>query len=492
MPKHKILIVEDESIVAKDIQLTLQKLGYEVPAPVSSGEEALKIIANNDLDLILMDIVLKGEIDGIETAKQAWVRFKKPVIFLTSYSDEKIIERAKQTEPFGYLIKPFEERELKRAIEMALHKANKESQLKESEEYLRILFELAPDGFFLMNLKGYFIDGNKAVENIIGYSKEELIGKSYLKIPILPISEIPKVAAMLSKAALGMAVGPVELTLIRKDNTKIPVEIRAFPAKIKDQTVILVITRDISERKKTEKDLYHFRHHLQELVEARTAQLKDINYQLQLEINERSKIEEQLQQNLKKLHESLEGVIKAMMMIVEMKDPYTAGHQRRVSNLASTIAEKMGLTKDQVDGIRFASLIHDIGKIHIPAEILIKPCKLTFAEFAMIKIHPQIAFDILKTIDFPWPLAQIVLQHHERLNGTGYPLGINKDAIVLGAKILMVADVIEAMASHRPYRPALGLEKAIEEIVQNKGILYDSGVVEACISLLTSGAFSLD
>ena len=492
MHKPRILVVEDESIIAKDLQITLQKLGYDVPAIAVSGEEALKIMSTDNLDLIIMDIVLRGEIDGIETAQQAWSRFKIPVIFLTSYSDEKIIERAKQTEPFGYIIKPYDERELKRTIEMAIYKATIESKLKESEEYMRILFEFAPDGYFLMDLKGHFLNGNKAAENLIGYSKEEFIGKSYLKIPILPISDIPKIGALLAKMARGLAIGPEEFTLIRKDKTRIPVEIRAFPVNIKNQIVVLGIARDISERKKAEQDHHSFSYRLKELVEARTAQLKDINYQLQCEINERTKIEEKLEQSLKKTHDSLEGIIKAITMIVEMKDPYTAGHQRRVSNLASAIADKMGLTKEQIDGIRLAALIHDIGKIHVPAEILIKPCKLTLAEFTMIKTHSQIGFDILNTIEFPWPLAQIVLQHHERLNGSGYPYGITMDKISIEAKILMVADVIEAMASHRPYRPALGIQKAIEEISTNRDILYDGAIVDACILLFTQEGFRLD
>lgn len=181
-----------------------------------------------------------------------------------------------------------------------------------------------------------------------------------------------------------------------------------------------------------------------------------------------------------------------MASVVEIKDPYTAGHQKRVTRLASAIAEELGLPKEQIEGIRIAGLIHDIGKVSIPAEILSKPGRITDLEFSVIKTHSQAGYDILKTIEFPWPIAQIVLQHHERLNGSGYPQGLSGEEILLEARILGVADVVEAMASHRPYRPALGIDKALEEITQNRGILYDARVAEACLKLFADKGFTLE
>ena len=179
------------------------------------------------------------------------------------------------------------------------------------------------------------------------------------------------------------------------------------------------------------------------------------------------------------------SIIIIVEITVERKDAYTAGHQRRVSDLARTIANEMGLPKEKVEGIRLAGVIHDLGKISIPAEILSKPGRITDLEFALIKTHPQVGYDILKTIVFPWPIAEIVLQHHERLNGSGYPLGLKKKDISLESKILAIVDVVEAMASHRPYRPALGIDKALEEIVKNKNILYDSHAANTCVKLFT-------
>jgi putative nucleotidyltransferase with HDIG domain len=167
----------------------------------------------------------------------------------------------------------------------------------------------------------------------------------------------------------------------------------------------------------------------------------------------------------------------------------SGGRADRVAHLAIAIAKEMGLSKDQIDGIRVAGIIHDIGKIAVPAEILSKPSQLSEYEFEMIKTHPRVGYEILKQIEFPWPVAQIVLQHHERINGSGYPQGLTGKDILLGAKILGVADVVEAMASHRPYRPALGINEALKEISQNKCVLFDPEVVEACLKLFIRKGF---
>jgi PAS domain S-box-containing protein len=187
------------------------------------------------------------------------------------------------------------------------------------------------------------------------------------------------------------------------------------------------------------------------------------------------------------LEKALESTVQTMGLTVEMRDPYTAGHQRRVTDLACAMAKEMHVEEQPVRGIRAAGLIHDIGKLSIPAEILSKPSKLTDAEFALVKTHPQVAYDMVKTVKLPWPVAEIVLQHHERLDGSGYPRGLRGDAILVEARILAVADVVEAMASHRPHRPALGVEKALEEIAKGKGILYDPPVVDACVKVIREG-----
>jgi PAS domain S-box-containing protein/putative nucleotidyltransferase with HDIG domain len=203
----------------------------------------------------------------------------------------------------------------------------------------------------------------------------------------------------------------------------------------------------------------------------------------------RLRAEEERAVALNKLKKSLDGCIQMAATVTEMRDPYTAGHQKRVAKLATAIAGEMGLNEEQIDGVHFGSLIHDVGKIAIPAEILSKPGRLTEIELMLIKTHPQAGYNILKGIDFPWPVSQMILQHHERLDGSGYPLGLKGDDIILEAKILIVADVVEAMSSHRPYRPGLGIEVALAEIERNRGRYYDSKIVDVCLNLFREKKF---
>jgi putative nucleotidyltransferase with HDIG domain len=197
----------------------------------------------------------------------------------------------------------------------------------------------------------------------------------------------------------------------------------------------------------------------------------------------------ELRSNLDHFQKAMEGSVEAIALAVEMRDPYTSGHQHRVADLASAIAREMGLAEDRIYGLQMASLIHDLGKLTIPGEILCKPGQLSGPEYAMIQTHAQSGYDILKKIDFPWPLADIVLQHHERMDGSGYPNGLSGKAIMLEARILSVSDVFETIGSHRPYRPSLGLKKAMGELSANSGTLYDPQVVSACLDLMVGERF---
>ena len=210
---------------------------------------------------------------------------------------------------------------------------------------------------------------------------------------------------------------------------------------------------------------------------------------LEKTVSERTKA---LQKALNDTRMAMERIVEVMALTVENRDPYTAGHQKRVAILASGIAQEMGFSEEKIEGLRMACYIHDIGKISVPAEILSKPGKISEHELGIIQSHPQIGYDILKDIDFPWPIALTVYQHHERVNGTGYPQGIKCDKIIEEAKIAAVADVVEAMASHRPYRPSLGLPKALEEVEGNLGVLYDSDAGKACLRLFRERGFLLD
>ena len=452
-----------------------------------------------------------------------------------------------------------------------------EEQIKDSEEHLKILFDYAPDAYYISDLKGNFVDGNKAAERLMGYKKEELIGSSFLKLKLLSLADTAKAAKLLVKNLRGLPTGPDEFVLNRKDNSKVTVEISTYPVKIKGETLVLGIARDITERKEAEKALvesekkyrtvfestgtatliveedttivnankecervagyavsqlvgkswtkFVYKEDLQIMLSRHKARRKDPRsvpnrYEVRLidakgeirntilsigiipgskrsvvsmnDITERKQAEEKLRESHQKLKKTMNATIETMSRIIEAKDPYTAGHQQRVSQLATAIAKELNLSPDKVEGIRVTSLIHDIGKISVPTEILSKSTKLTDIEFSLIKGHSQIGYDILKSIDFSYPIAQIVLQHHERLNGSGYPNKLKGDEILLEAKIIGVADVVEAMSSHRPYRPALGIDVALEEISQNRGILYDPEVVDACLKLFKEKGFKFE
>lgn len=233
------------------------------------------------------------------------------------------------------------------------------------------------------------------------------------------------------------------------------------------QSVRINVSNALRRRNLEIQQRFH-RERLEQMVAKRTAELQNI-------------LEESRKTN--------ERIIQTIAFAIESKDPYTAGHQRRVADLAYAIGSEMGLSEERLVGIHMAGIIHDLGKISVPAEILSKTGRLNEHEFGMIKLHPQIGYDILKKMDFPWPIAQMVYQHHERMDGSGYPQGLSGKKILLEARILGVADVVEAMASHRPYRPALGIDKALENILENKNMLYDPEVVNACLKLFKEKGF---
>lgn len=232
---------------------------------------------------------------------------------------------------------------------------------------------------------------------------------------------------------------------------------------------VLINVANALRRRNLEIDNRNHRENLEQMVARRTIELQEI---------------------LGKFQKTMEGIIQTMTLTVETRDPYTAGHQRRVADLACAIAKEAGLSENQILGIQMAGKIHDLGKISVPAEILSKPGRLSEIEYNLIKTHPQVGYDILKGIEFPWPIAQMIVQHHEMINGSGYPQGLSGEEIISEARILAVADVVEAISSHRPYRPALGIDKALDQISNNKGILYDPDIVNNCLALFSEKGFA--
>jgi len=452
MKKTQVLIVEDESIVATDLQNSLQNMGYDVVDVIDSGEQALKVLENHHLDLVIMDIGLKGSIDGTKAAGIIRDRFSIPVIYLTAYSDDNTLEKAKKTEPYGYILKPFEEKELHSIIEMALYKFKMEQYLRESELKYRKLFEESRDAIFIAGTDGEIVDLNTSALQLFGYSREELLkGFNVSDVFVNPRSVI-RLQKKMEKHGF---IRDYEVKLKKKDGSIID----------------CIITSSLRDDEKG--DVSGYQGHIRDITNTKRA-------------------ERELKNSFERLKKAMSGTIQAMALTVETRDPYTAGHQRRVANLAVAIAREMGFPQDTIDGIEMAGVVHDLGKISVPAEILSKPGTLTETEFSLIKTHPQVGYDILKSIEFPWPIAEIIFQHHERNDGSGYPRGLSDREILIEAKILAVADVVEAMASHRPYRAAIGIEEALDEISKNRGILYEPDIVDVCLMLFNDKSFEFD
>lgn len=323
-----------------------------------------------------------------------------------------------------------------------------EDTLRESELKHRTLIESIQDGVFIIQ-DAKLIFANEAFARMFGYTVDELIGMGFQSL-VAP-EDLDMVTKRYFKRQAGETVPKeYEFRILHKNGSRIAVNMNVGISTYKDKIASMGTVKDITERKQSE---------------------------------------EQLKDSLERLRKSFENTVSALASTAEARDPYTAGHQRRVAELAVAIASEMSLPKAQISAIRVAAVIHDLGKIAIPSQILTKPTTLTDAEFSLLKTHPQVAYDVLKSIEFPWPIAQIVLQHHEKINGTGYPQGLSGDQILLEAKIICAADSVEVMCTHRPYSPAMGINEALADIAKFSGTLYDSNVVNACVKLFTEKNF---
>jgi PAS domain S-box-containing protein/putative nucleotidyltransferase with HDIG domain len=310
------------------------------------------------------------------------------------------------------------------------------------------LLDLSSDAIFLRDLSGRFVYINSAGAELTGFTTQELqdINAFQLDAPEY-LNTIHFHRSKLFETGEFTFEAPVH----RKDGSIIHVEVRTKIIDINGTQYLFETVRDITNRKTAE------------------SALKD---------------------SYERLHKTVDGIISTIATMSETRDPYTAGHQRQVSRLAHAIAGELNFDASTCESIRIAGIVHDIGKLAVPAEILSKPGKLSHAEFAIIKRHPEVGSEMLKNIDFPWPICNIILQHHERLDGSGYPAGLKGGDICPEARILAVSDVVEAIASHRPYRPALGIETALDEIIKYKGIKYDTEAVDACVRLINDKGFS--
>lgn len=490
----RILVADDEEQNVSYLETLFKAHGFDV-ITARNGAQALQAAKNNPPQIIISDILMPV-MDGFMLC-QEWRKDNLlkniPFIFYTAtYTDPKdeklaldmgadlfvtkpqepdvllkIVQEAiekgsavnreinKETgDSKQVLLKEYNEA-LFRKLEDKIHQLEEANQLiKESETKYRSIFQNSISGIFRITNQGKLVTSNPALYSMLGYgSLNELtstikdIGKQVYADP----EDQKHLFKLLKK---NNYVEGYETRLLKKDGSTI--WIRANIWSIRDDNNNIL--------------------HYEGIVE---------------DISDRIQKEESLKTSAEKLKNAMLGTINVVATIVEQRDPYTAGHQYSVSELASAISKEMGLTNNQIEGVRIAGLIHDVGKIAIPAEILSKPVKLSKIERSMVEFHPQAGYDMLKGIEFPWPILEAILQHHERINGSGYPLKLKGDEIIIYARILSIADVVEAMSSHRPYRPSLGIDAALDEIEKNKGILYDEKVVNACLNLFRKKNYNI-
>jgi PAS domain S-box-containing protein/putative nucleotidyltransferase with HDIG domain len=460
------------------------------------------------------------------------------------------------------------------------HKAAEKAPFGPKEE-LEAVLDSAKDGMVLVDRSGRILRINKTITEASGYNEDEIIGKSFDALNMMPPQVVPQMFSLLNNVLSGQQVQPFEVDTYARSGEKLSLEVHLSPLRKGAKIVgAFVTTRNIVERKMAAEALINSDERFRNLVENTSDWVWEVNEKavytyvspkvreilgyepqevlgkaifdlmplkeatcmtktfasaivarqplkfvqiinlhknghsvmmetsaapildsegqihgyrgIHRDVTGRRQTEQQLAETMVKLEKTVHGIIQAMTLTVEMRDRYTAGHQQRVAQLAYAIAKEVGRSHDLGQGIRTAGLLHDLGKIFIPIEILTKAGQLTEDEFATVKNHPKAGYDILKNIEFPWPIAEIVLQHHERIDGSGYPSGLKNNEIFLEARILGVADAVEAMVYQRSYRPSLGLDKALKELVKAKGVLYDHDAVEGCLNAFLDRGFKFE
>ncbi len=447
--KLTILIIEDNPADTRLIKEALAEgnFGAYNLKYADSLSDGLKKISEEDFYIILLDLSLPDS-TGLEIITSISEKNKgSPLIILSGTDNLEIAIKSLSMGAQDYLVKgQFDGNGLIRSIRYAVERKNIEADRKLFEETLikaakgwRATFDAMKEAISVTDLEGRIMRANKTMSIMVNKNFKEILGNTCRDL--LLDTEHPQ------------DICPLERAKLSKKR-----EIRIF--KTGDKFIECIVDPILDENNNVISTVH-----------------------ILTDITNIKKSEEEIKESLSRIKRTFEQTIKALSLLVEVRDPYTSGHQKRVLETAVAIAKDLGLTGKAIEAIRLASLIHDIGKISIPASILSKPGKLTDIERAMIETHPITGYDIVKEIDFPYPIAKIILQHHERINGSGYPGGLKGDGIMIEAKIIAVSDVIEAISSHRPYREAHTLKESFDEISKNKGILYDPGVVDSCIKL---------
>ncbi|PKO61395.1 MAG: hypothetical protein CVU24_08785 [Betaproteobacteria bacterium HGW-Betaproteobacteria-18] len=484
-----VLIVEDQAASRYLLKALLEGSDYRV-TEAADGVEALAAARREPPDIVVSD-ALMPRMDGFALCR-AWMQDENlkliPFVFYSAtYTTPEDEALALALGAVRYLMKPVEpqlflaelqtvrmewaarlapgsvpplaEPDFKAMHDVALARKldNKMAQLSEanlklsqSEHNYRQLFEDNPHPMWVYDLQTLaFLAVNDAAIAAYGYSCDEFLAMT--AIDIRPAEEVPRLLQAIEEVKQGTPMSGIWRHR-KKDGTPMDMEVVSHLIEFNGRHANMALGQDVTERERAREQVLHY-----------TEQLKD----------------------------ALMNTVQVATTLSELRDPYTAGHERRVASIAVALGDELGLEAQRVKGLQVAGLLHDIGKITIPSEILSKPGKLSAIEYQLIQGHSQTGYEVLKTVAFPWPVAEVVLQHHERLDGSGYPHGLKGEAIHLEARILAVADVVEAMSAHRPYRAALGIELALAEIERGRGNQYDGAVVDACLKLFRKKTYSI-
>jgi HD-GYP domain-containing protein (c-di-GMP phosphodiesterase class II) len=440
------------------------------------GDKAVEVVRKSIVEekpysVIFMDINMPPGPDGIQTAKEIRnIDTDVGIVLVTGQSRINILETARLILPADkllYLQKPFFPQEILQFTSAFCEKWMVEKQYRAIRSDLEQRVESRTRSLMEANMQlSKEIENRIQIQNALRLSEE-----NFRKL----ITNNSDGILILNDAGGVLFINPAAEALFQTSSDAFINTRFEYPFRINETSEIEI-------------PINHGKQLVAELRTVETEWERKKAYMVSVrDISERKQMENEISSSLMKLQNAMEGTIKAMATVVETRDPYTAGHQQRVAHLCQSIGKEVKLKPEQIQGLYFAGLIHDIGKISVPAEILSKPGRLSSAEFQLILVHPQAGYEILKEIQFPWPIAEITLQHHERMDGSGYPRGLKGGDILFEARIMCVADVVEAMATHRPYRPALGISTALSEINKNRGKLYDPLVVDACIMLSEKG-----
>ncbi|OGP54702.1 MAG: hypothetical protein A2Y65_03340 [Deltaproteobacteria bacterium RBG_13_52_11] len=573
----RILYIEDDPGLARLVQKRLGRVGYTVDI-ASDGEEGIAKYHADSYDVVFVDQSLPVY-EGLEVLRILGSQGPlPPTIMITGTGDERVAVEAMKLGAGDYIVKDVGGGYLEllpSVIEKVLdqrraaeEKQRTEETLQESEERLRQFFENEPEYCYMVSTEGIILDVNTAALTVLGYKKDELVGKA-METFFAPES-LPKLKRLIVQWKKTGSFKEQEIRILTKEGTRRTVMLSTGAVRNKDGTILygVAVQRDITEHERIKETLQKTEEHLRIIGEGVSdgfiyvdrngivlfcnERMKDIIadphpegkpisafydeenqkilaqnlnarwegkgtvYEIVLtdkvgrrhnllvsgtpyrdkrgaiqgafgiyhDVTDEREAAKVLSGYKEALKDSFFGTTEALSKVIEDRDPYTSGHSTGVAGLAEAIARIMGFSEDEITGIYIAGVLHDIGKMAVPVEILVKPGRLNGMEISLIQMHPQAGYEILKGIDFPWPVAQATLQHHERMNGSGYPHGLKGDEIIPEARILAVADVMDAMTHHRPYRPAFSLQEAVAEIKKERGRLHDPQVVDACLEVL--------